>query len=225
MYTPVSKIPDLELFTHGSGKYEIRNLEGPIVISCWSGFQSRQDADAFLPEIEPSDGHASINIGGDMVSEDPQVLDYHLNAYNYLMEHQVRIQENILHALLAGYGNLKELYGFTDEEAATLLPAINDVNDLKKLIGLSGVYLLNVSKDNVGYVGYEFGCTWDDERGLGIMTHMDRVIEIGDGSTAFLTWVADRDLNPDDDSYDTILRAIEEESAVIVPKKPWWKFW
>ncbi|MGN6495293.1 MAG: DUF6985 domain-containing protein [Agriterribacter sp.] len=46
-------------------------------------------------------------------------------------------------------------------------------------------HLLNVSKNNIAYVGYESGGTWDDEHGLGIMTHKDRGIQIGGSDYAF----------------------------------------
>jgi hypothetical protein len=56
---------------------------------------------------------------------------------------------------------------------------------------------MNVSKDGFAYVGYEFGCTWDDEHGLGFMTHKDRIIDFGGADTSFLTWVASGDLKSD----------------------------
>jgi hypothetical protein len=40
----------------------------------------------------------------------------------------------------------------------------------------------------------EFGCTWDKEHGLGVMTHQTLVIEIGGADTAFLEWIAKRGL-------------------------------
>ncbi len=43
------------------------------------------------------------------------------------------------------------------------------------------------------YVGYQFACGWDDEHELGVMTHRGRVVSIGGGDTAFLSWIAKRD--------------------------------
>jgi hypothetical protein len=45
-------------------------------------------------------------------------------------------------------------------------------------------------KDGFAYAGYQFRCTWDQEHGLGIMTHRDRIIEIG-GSDSSFAWVRD----------------------------------
>lgn len=222
---PLDSIPGLEWFTTGSGKYEIRNLEGPVTLACWSGFQSRQEAYNAPDSPHPSNGNARINIGGDMINEDPAVQRFHINAYNYLMEFQQQIQDNILHALFAEYKGLQEMYGYDKEEAAALMPDVQDMQQFKKLIGLSAVHLLNVNKDDIGYVGYEFGCTWDAEHGLGVMTHKDRIIELGDASTAFLTWIADKDRDPDGENSDTVFNALQAELVPVELKKPWWKFW
>ena len=74
------------------------------------------------------------------------------------------------------------------------MPDVENIEQFKDLIGLSQIHLLNVSKDNVAYVGYEFGCNWDDEHGLGFMTHKDRIIDFGGADTSFMAWVAEEDL-------------------------------
>ena len=53
---------------------------------------------------------------------------------------------------------------------------------------------MNVEKDGIAYVGYEFGCIWDDEHGLGVMTHKTRIIDFGGADSSFLTWIARKDL-------------------------------
>ena len=42
-------------------------------------------------------------------------------------------------------------------------------------------------------MGFKFGCTWDDEHGLGVMTHRGHVVEVGGADTAFLEWIAEAD--------------------------------
>ena len=225
MFTPPDSIPGLELFTVGSGKYAVKNLEGPITLPCWSGFQSRQETPGIPGDPLPSDGQARITLGGDMISGHPRVQSFHINAYHYLLKHQQQVQEQILQALLPEYKRLQDMYCYDVSLAAARMPNVNDVQQFKKLIGLSAVHLLNVSKDDIAYVGYEFGCTWDREFGLGVMTHKDRIIEIGDASTAFLTWIADRDRDPDATHSDSIFIDLQEEGFLLPSKKPWWKFW
>ena len=225
MFTPPDSIPGLEVFTVGSGKYAVKNLEGPINLPCWNGFQSSQLSSDTPGGPHASDGHARLTLGGDMISGHPAIQPIHSNAYQYLLKHQHHIQEQILIALLAEYKRLQDIYCYNEKLAAALMPNVNEVQQFKKLIGLSAVHLLNVSKDDIAYVGYEFGCTWDREFGLGVMTHKDRIIEIGDASTAFLTWIADRDRDPDAAKSDSIFIALEEEELLHPSKRPWWKFW
>ncbi len=65
--------------------------------------------------------------------------------------------------------------------------------DLRRLIGLHTVYIHQVSRNGMPYTGYEFGCTWDDEHGLGILMHGTRALKIGGAGTAFLLWIAKKD--------------------------------
>jgi hypothetical protein len=52
-------------------------------------------------------------------------------------------------------------------------------------MGLSTVHILNDGKDGLAYVGFELGCTWEEEHGLGVMSLGDRIIEVGSAEDAF----------------------------------------
>jgi len=58
------------------------------------------------------------------------------------------------------------------------------------VMGLHDVHILASARDGFAYVGYEFGCNWDDEDGFGVLSHLDRVIEHGPARVAFRTSVA-----------------------------------
>jgi glutamine amidotransferase-like uncharacterized protein len=191
------KIHGLTLKIDSYEGYEIKTIEGTIQLPAWAGFQSRKGAYGSADGQEKSDGLVKLIVGGDMVLDNPEVTQVHVEAYNYLVQNQEGIRDAILTALLAQYKELQEDYGYYDEDAASVMPDVNDVSQFKSLIGLSTVHLMNVSKDGTAYIGYEFGCSWDDEHGLGFMTHKDRVIKIGGADTSFLTWVAKEDLNPE----------------------------
>lgn len=219
-------IPNLEIKAFGSN---LNCIEGIITLNAWKGFQSRQGAYSAMDSRIKSDGTVKIRIGGDMVSENIEVTEDHEKAYLYLTDQQDEIKTSILTALLNEYKNLQELYGYSEEDAAILMPDVNDPFEFNSLIGLSTIHLLNVSKDGTAYVGYEFGCNWDDEHGLGVMTHKERVIEIGGADTAFLSWIAERDLNPEEVNAEIeanykLAEEIRKERNKA-SKKPWWKFW
>ena len=64
---------------------------------------------------------------------------------------------------------------------------------MRALIGLSSINVHQVQKDGVPYVGFEFGCTWDEEHGLGVLMHGTRTVEIGGADTAITLWIAEKD--------------------------------
>ena len=49
----------------------------------------------------------------------------------------------------------------------------------------------------MAYVGWEFGCTWDDEHGLGVMTHGNPIVNVGAADIAF-GWEAKNDSGIED---------------------------
>jgi len=215
METLSDKIPNLELKTHKGDNYEFKTIEGFITLPTWQSFQSRQGAYSSVDKSTPSDGSVKISIGGDMTDDNPQITNEHVSAYNFVTQHQKKIKSVLLTALKKDYKNLQDLYDYDEESSADIMPNVNNISQFKSLIGLSTVHIMNVSKDGIAYVGYEFGCRWDDEHGLGIMTHKHRVVKIGLADTSFLTWIAQQDKSPETNEL-----AVEK-----LKKNPWWKFW
>ena len=67
---------------------------------------------------------------------------------------------------------------------------VNEPDDLRPLIGLSSVHVLDVFHDGAACVGFEFGCVWDEEHGAGVMTHLGQVIATGQADCSFVEWIA-----------------------------------
>ncbi|GMK44218.1 hypothetical protein PghCCS26_13450 [Paenibacillus glycanilyticus] len=163
-------------------EYSIPNLtlgefgyEGNIPLSSWS------------------ERAVTLEIGGDMVEDNPKVTLEHVNGYNFTIEKQEYIKEIIMEAIFKEYLILRESYGFDVEEANEIMPEINTTYDLEQFIELSGVHILNVNYVEIAYIGYEFRCSWDEEHGLGVLTHKDRIVEVGGADTSVLTWKAEVD--------------------------------
>jgi|SRR5688572_4879262 len=166
-------------------KKEEFGFEGEIQLEVWSKFGSSQD-DA-ISELERKS--YLIDIGGDMVEDNPSIKLEHVNAYNYLIENQEKIKANILTAIIDEYPKLIKQKGNLVSES----PKFLTFTGLQGLIRLSTIHILNVEKNDFAYVGYEFDTPLDKEHGLGIMTHQDRIVEIGDADTSFLSWIARKD--------------------------------
>jgi hypothetical protein len=116
-------------------------------------------------------------------------------AFQYLMKHQVAVRDHVLGAILSEYQSTREsiVASLDAKEAEDQMPEIDSLEQLRPLIGELHVHVLPTAKGGVAYVGYDFGCTWDAEHGIGVMTHRDRVVDVGDGAAASLEWAAEED--------------------------------
>lgn len=75
------------------------------------------------------------------------------------------------------------------------MPDVTTIKGFANLISPTAIYVTSVFKDDLPYIGFLFSCSWDSEHGLGVMTHKNRIVEIGGADTAFLTWIAEKDNN------------------------------
>ena len=128
-----------------------------------------------------------------MVGE-PKMKKFHLHAYSYLIENQKLMRDLILNYLFKSYPGLQEKYGYDDDEKSLFMPDLESKEELKQLIGISELHIMNVEKNDMAYVGYQFKCKWDTGHGIGFMTHGNKIVDFGGGSVSFLTWVARKDL-------------------------------
>ncbi len=109
-------------------------------------------------------------------------------AIAYHVEHAAAVMAVVLPAILDHYlaeraGWKAVLHGLTH-----LVPPIRSARGLRSLVRLTGLHVVPFAKDDLAYAGLEFACSWDDEHGLGVMTHGDRVIAVGAADTAWNVW-------------------------------------
>jgi|SRR5579871_980880 len=177
---------------------------GSDILPSWAGCQTRRGPYLSRSSEEPSDGRVDLNVfqpdrGGDAVvdpSDRPQSnpTAEQLEAYAFLKTHEAAVASAVLKAIFDIYtSGLRDAYGYEDEDAKELMPEIESPHELKRLLGLGNVHVLGVAKAGVAYIGFEFGCAWDDEHGLGVLTHRDRIVSVGDAADSFLTWIAQED--------------------------------
>jgi len=112
---------------------------------------------------------------------------------SWLIDNEQAVSEAVKSAIFAAYPALQESYGYNESEAAKYMPRISSVSDLRQLIGLYAVNVHQVVKNDLPYLGFEFGCAWDEEHGLGVLMHGMRAVEVGEGDTAILLWMAEQD--------------------------------
>jgi len=111
----------------------------------------------------------------------------------WAIENEASVAAALMESLLKEYPALQEQYGYSDEEKAEIMPDIKSADDLRNLIGLHSVNIHQIQKNGLPYMGFEFGCKWDEEHGLGVLMCGTRTVEIGGADTAILLWIAERD--------------------------------
>jgi len=114
-----------------------------------------------------------------------------LAACAWFVDHEAEMVLPVLEAIVSAYPHLQALYGYDDEEAARLMPPVHVPADLLPLIDIRQLYIHDVAYSDLPYIGFTFGCTWDQEHQLGVLMHGLRAIDVGDGDVAF-DWQAPR---------------------------------
>lgn len=165
-------------------KWDLFFWVGDFVLPSWAGFQTRRGDYAAVSSLRPSDGSARLSISplDDQVRTAPTTEQ--VAAFQHLMANEASVAAEVVRALVdycPGEAN------DGDEEK---LMEVSEPDDLRSLIGLSSVHVLNVFHDGVACIGFEFGCVWDEEHGAGVMTHRGRVIATGQADCSFVEWIA-----------------------------------
>lgn len=196
------------------------NYEGEITLSAWKGFQSRQGFYGGKDSAEISNGLVKVFITGRQVDYVKTSTQEQVNSISFLQGNSDKIRDEILKALFKELPEIKEIY-------EDLVPEIKSIADFKNVLGLSIIHIMDSDKDGFSYIGYEFGCDWDDEHGIGVMMHKDRVIEIGQADTSFNSWITYKDNGTEKEEQ---AKWNTQNNVAVVQninkiKRPWWKFW
>jgi hypothetical protein len=150
---------------------------------------------------EESDGTARLSVSPPAGVAERSPSAEQASALRYLLEHEEAIRDAVLAAIFEAYPVIRQRLrgqGFLVESD---MPALERPEQLKSHIGLSTIHILPVVKNVAAYIGFEFGCTWDDEHGLGVMTHQGRIVElphmgigkVSGGDLASEDWLAEED--------------------------------
>ena len=161
-----------------------------VLLPPWIGFQSRRGPYASQDGAAASNGNIEVVFAPEGRDESP-LLDSEIRLVRWAVENAPAMQRSLLDGLLQQYPSLRRTYAGSVEPEE--MPPIGSVDEFRTLIGLSSINVHQLEKDGLPYVGFEFGCTWDGEHGLGVLMHGTRIVEIGGADTAILLWTARRD--------------------------------
>lgn len=193
-----------------------------------------------ITKAADSDGYLGVYIQ-DYEFDEPQ--EFQKQALEYFNNNQSKVLNALCLGLINHYPRLMEMYNINELDEEFGFPELRTIDDVKKIIGLDNLHILSDKKDDLSYVGFECGCPWDIEHGLGIIMHRDRVIDVGGADIAFSS---SRELRKDNGSYTEEERIEDEkwekqiaenssqykkEQEIIglnkdgTDKRKWWQFW
>jgi hypothetical protein len=166
-----------------------------ITLPAWAGFQCRLGPYASRTRRKKSDGTVRLSVSTPDGEEQTPPSAEQAAAYRDLIAHQGAVRDAILGAVFREYPEYRASYieGYDLDESDPSVPVLERPEQLKDLIGLSGILIHPVIREGVAYAGYEFGCVWEEEHGLGAMLYRDRVVAVGHADVGILEWVAEKD--------------------------------
>ena len=176
--------------------------ETELRLPALGGLQSRRAAYAFRDGAGLSDGTVRLVIT-DALDDEPDPTPAQLAAIELLLARQNDIRA-ALDAAVAGYlPRVVEDYELHDDPHY----AGRDIRNVGELYGISEVHVHLTAREGVAYFDLAGGCDWDEDHGLCVLFHRERVVDVGidDGSA---DWKATRDAG------------IEPFSASLPPPPP-----
>lgn len=157
---------------------------GEVILPSWAGFQARQEGYGAVSSRRPSDGTARLSISPLDAKLRTAPTVEQVAAFRHLMDNEATVAATVMDALVRYCPG--EAYDGDDEE----LMEVDEPDDLRSLVGLSSLHVLDVIHEGIACVGFAFGCVWDEEHGAGVMTHRGRVIATGQADCSFVEWIA-----------------------------------
>ena len=131
-------------------------------------------------EFDNSSNEVEIVIR-DFLDDEMEPLNQQINTMNYVLNNQEVVVDSLLDSIWKKWKEIYEDFSIDDDKD---FPNIIKKNDLKKVISIRTIYIQPLHKNDFAYYGLEGNCMWDEEHGLGFISHKDRIIEFGGAEEA-----------------------------------------
>jgi hypothetical protein len=149
------------------------------------------------PDAAKEDGAVAVAVARRRDRDDP-LSDAEVALVRWLVDHEHEVATAVLEAVLADYPAIRDEWSECLPELE--LPDVTTVAELRPLVRLHTVHVHDQLAGDLPYLGFELECYWDEEHGLGVLTHGTRIVKVGGGDTAVLGWIVRRDAEASPDS-------------------------
>lgn len=183
-------------------------------------------------------GDSNGIIGVTIIEDGEKPSEAQLAALHYFNEHQHAVMDGFCQGVIDAYPRFMEIYDCPAYDAELGFPELKSLDDVRKIIGIGGLFVRTQEKDGIAYMGFECGCPWDEEHGLGILMHKERVIDAEAADLAFSGGYYE--MKKDNGTYSeeeelAAQRRVEEMRRPYLEQlareearrqnKKWWQFW
>lgn len=121
--------------------------------------------------------------GGENYQSFEKPQKFQEKAFDYFIENQEKILNALCNGVIEHYPKMMKMYKVEEFNTEFGFPELKNIDDVKKIISIQYLKVLGEEKDNFGYLGFACSCPWDEEHGVRITMHKDRVISVDDDSS------------------------------------------
>ena len=170
-------------------------LKGNGLLPHWATLQS-----AAQPNLcdDTGDGSFYVTVNSPAGSHDRPAPEQ-VAALQHLIDNAESVFSAILQSIFDEYSWMREDFAecLAPDEAARLVPELTTPLELLPLLSFGTMNVHRVFNGGLAYIGLSFGCTWDEEHGLGVLIHGSRIVSVGGCDTSFMEWIPESDVRGD----------------------------
>lgn len=157
----------------------------------WVGYQSRLGPYGSIDSPLPSDGSVRFIFAPEGRDLAP-LNDEELALLIWFERNEPAVSKSVKDAVIdwCSPNNRTRLEEF---DFGNDFPYVANESALMSLVGLHSINMHQLTSSKIPYLGYEFGCVWEEEHGLGVLVHGTRCVKVGFADTAILMWLAEED--------------------------------
>jgi Domain of unknown function (DUF6985)/Immunity protein 22 len=185
------------------GDGDLFTWEGRVHLKSWTGFATAEAlAGMSFRFSDLPEGIFDLDVKPVDVTRSKLPTHAQARAFQHLLDNEEAIRNAVLNGIFAVYGEWRENYygaqissdgGKTYKTGWELpdlfppekMPEIKNPNDLLRMINTGTVHVLSKEIEGFVRIGFGFRCKWDEEHGLGVLTHKGTVVDVGQADTAF----------------------------------------
>lgn len=162
------------------------DLQASIVLESW-----RSARDASGPYASRRNEESSGEVNVILLRPDREAAEAptsrELESVRYLIDNDKAISEALLTAVWNEYPSIRGWLStcMPEEDVAEIAPPANNLDDIRRLVGVGNVFVLPTRAGELPYLGFELGCSWDTEHGLGVVMRGSEPVEIGGADVSF----------------------------------------